>query len=148
MGQRRVTRPIAGFSATEPRHGDGKLYSGIRPLNTGSDHSVFSSFPLPPLSQDRWLQLVGEESGEVRVRLAAVPGAADSDAVQQMVLQLTAQSLLGRASTPTLQVGVERSDIPQQGPAFAPNYTQASCGDAGRQFRARFNISPLFRLPL
>jgi hypothetical protein len=52
--------------------------------------------------QDRWLPLIGEGSGELRVRVAAVPGAPDSPAVQQMVALFT--QVLDKASTATLQV--------------------------------------------
>jgi len=57
---------------------------------------------LPGTRTRRWLQLAGEEMGEVRVRLASVPGAADSPAVQQMGALFSKD--LGRASTATLQV--------------------------------------------
>lgn len=55
-------------------------------------------------TQDRWLQLAGEETGELRVRLAVVPGPPDSPAVTQMVA-LFAQTL-HKATTATLQVWV------------------------------------------
>lgn len=67
--------------------------------------------PFPPFihtcltlipTQDRWLQLAGEETGELRVRLAVVPGPPDSPAVTQMVA-LFAQTL-HKATTATLQV--------------------------------------------
>ncbi|GAX84227.1 hypothetical protein CEUSTIGMA_g11650.t1 [Chlamydomonas eustigma] len=54
--------------------------------------------------QDRWFQLIGEESGEIRVRLAMVPGLPDSSAVQQMVTVLT--QTLPTAASPSLQVVV------------------------------------------
>ena len=57
--------------------------------------------------QDRWLQLVGQESGELHVRLAVVPGPPDSAPVQQMVAMFN--DLFNRGSTPTLQVSERRA---------------------------------------
>ncbi|KAF5835353.1 hypothetical protein DUNSADRAFT_7519 [Dunaliella salina] len=53
--------------------------------------------------QDRWLQLGGSESGELRVRVAVVAGAPESPSVQQMVA-LLGSSDFTQASMPTLQV--------------------------------------------
>lgn len=58
-------------------------------------------------TQDRWVQVVGEETGEVRVRLAIVPGPPDTSAVQQMVALLSYD--FNHASVSTLQVGRSRA---------------------------------------
>ncbi len=55
------------------------------------------------IRQDRWVQLAGEESGELRVRLVVVPGSTGSTAVQQMVALLSSEAFAS-ASTSTLQV--------------------------------------------
>jgi hypothetical protein len=54
-------------------------------------------------AQDRWVQLGGEETGEVRIRMSVVPGAPESPAVQQMVALFSSD--FNRASVATLQVG-------------------------------------------
>ena len=56
-------------------------------------------------TQDRWVQLGGSETGELRVRMAVVAGAPDSPSVQQMV-SLLSSSDYAQASVPTLQVCV------------------------------------------
>ncbi len=73
--------------------------------------------PLAPQcrrAQDRWLQLAGAESGELRVRLAVVPGPAEAPAVQQMVALLS--STYATASTSTLQA--RRTPAPRRAPAL------------------------------
>ena len=54
--------------------------------------------------QDRWIQLVGEESGEVRVRITAVPGEPSSPTVQSTLSLF--ETTLSRSSTPLLRVVV------------------------------------------
>lgn len=53
---------------------------------------------------DRWVQLAGEESGEVRVRITAVPGVPSSPQVQSLLDVF--ESTLLKSSTPSLRVMV------------------------------------------
>ncbi|KAG1680787.1 hypothetical protein FOA52_008120 [Chlamydomonas sp. UWO 241] len=75
--------------------GDEELGSTFINLDVATENTI----------QDRWLQLAGDESsGELRVRLAAVPGAADGQAVRQMVALFA--GILDRTPSDTLQVVV------------------------------------------
>ncbi|GFR40402.1 hypothetical protein Agub_g954, partial [Astrephomene gubernaculifera] len=73
---------------------DDPLGSASLNLNMASEHGL----------QDRWLPLQGVESGWLRVRVAAVPDAPDSAAVQRMVAAL--EGLTRGSSSPLLHVVV------------------------------------------
>ncbi|KXZ44635.1 hypothetical protein GPECTOR_64g129 [Gonium pectorale] len=78
---------------------DDSLGSASLNLDMATEHGL----QVGGVGNDRWLPLAGVESGWLRVRLAAVPDAPDSDAVERMVAALEG---LTRGSGPLLAVTV------------------------------------------